>query len=593
MISLLPNEIFFHIFNYVINKEDLLQCQLVCYAFLEPARSTFYKEITIQELRDYKHWNENKSYKLKKFIHTMHQCQSTHNLNINSGNYYRIPPPGRFVQALHIDFEIPLESKFMPTKAEFQLLANACPNVEEIKFPDNMFWNNILSIDTSRYWKKIRNISHTMNETNLQKFLHFRSSLTHLPIHGWQQTENKDLLLNIIQRFSRLETLQIVNRSFSIIHLHDVIPILLQAPHLSGLIMTSSGSPTHYTQQWHSTIRYLELTMTECAPYLTLLSIKDIFPYLNRLILCFTPSTENSVESDDSLVYAVSTLIRFTMNFLSQSQLRLFIHNYNAIHRIARIFFYTFHHIKPNLYISYTNCSSSLTGQPGIYYQKNDDDHKVYLRYQGYFDSDIMPHLDLLRECGQCLYHVSIQAPIASIQKPNEHLHTLLTEYCPQLTILYLSQCYFHLLLPSSLVCPSLSYLTLERCLITSNAFRHLSTLCPSLEYLTINNCFTETEGHVSSVCMPSTRFKKLVIYTEDRQPTNNTNHQKTHLISIQSTTDTLLLYQYCSVTRQLNKIPCLSVFSELEAGPGTVVSLKIQCLSLNEFIFNSTSIRT
>jgi hypothetical protein len=98
----LPSELLELIFENLINKQDRLESQLVCYSWHIPSKRVFYNKVVIQELRNPNILNNNKPYKLKNFIQSVSR-------DFNSLNG-RIPSPGPYVQSLHIDFEIVLET---------------------------------------------------------------------------------------------------------------------------------------------------------------------------------------------------------------------------------------------------------------------------------------------------------------------------------------------------------------------------------------------------------------------------------------------------------------------------------------------------
>ncbi|GAN06707.1 hypothetical protein MAM1_0133d06195 [Mucor ambiguus] len=575
----LPIELLSCIFDHT-NKQDQLVCQFICRSWHVPAKRAFYSKVVIEE----KHGdlNFNNLFRFKKFI----EC-------IASGGYL-LPTPGQFIQSLVIRYEVALETKFMPTNADFQHLAAACPNLQELQFPSNMFWNNVMSVDSQQHWKRLRKVPQfkvMADKQSLDKFLYFKSTLSYLHITEWQSS--KQHFIDMIKSFTHLETLKITTRH-GFTSLYDIIPTLIKCPNITQLIMTSNTtSTTTHNAALVPKLRQLKLTSNTLNPQL-IQTITHQFPQLQKLMLHFSQPTNDAFGWSDDLQKAIAHMIRF-LTCLHQAHIDLFVPNYAIMHQLVRQFYYA--RTGPKLYISYGSCSSFTTGQPDLVYHSeetasNQQIGRLSLRYQGRLPAGMevndLPHMALLQDNGYLLDQLSIQLP-SSFLGHVQSTETILTSFCPNLKVFNLVQGSFDM--ESSIQDETLlsnhqlTFVSMERSLITSSTslYNFSKLYATSLYYLKLDACSFSTDlamRTINTINMPFTQFKKLII-VQDYGATDAV------LVSVsekksQSTT----FYYYMNQIKALVPISP-SVFQEyyFEEPP---VSLNIVCYSLDQLQLNA-----
>ncbi|CAO3607209.1 unnamed protein product [Mucor fragilis] len=578
----LPIELLSCIFDRT-NKQDQLVCQFVCRPWHVPAKRAFYSKVTIEE----KHGDLSFSslFRLKTFI----EC-------ISSGGHL-LPAPGQFIQSLAIRYEIALETKFMPTIADFQHLAAACPNLQELQFPSNMFWNHVMSIDNQQHWTRLRKVPQfkvMADKQSLDKFLHFRSTLSYLHITEWQSSKRH--FIDTIKSFTHLETLKIT-AYHGFTSLYDIIPTLIECPNIIQLIMTTNTTSAATTAT-HSAalvpkLRQLRLTCATLNPQL-IHTITHQFPQLQKLMLHFSQSTNDVFGWSDDVQMAMAHMIRF-LTCLQQAHVDLFVPNYAILHQLVRQFYYT--EAGPKLYISYGSCSSFTTGQPDLVYHKEDSAPsqaagRLSLGYQGHLPAGMqvsdLPHMALLQENGYLLDQLSIQLP-SSFLGHTQSTETILTSLCPNLKVFNLVQGSFDM--ESSIQDETLlshhqlTFVSMERSLITSSAslYNFSKLYATSLYYLKLDTCSYSTDlamRTINTINMPFTQFKKLVI-VQDYGATDAV------LVSIaEKKSQCTTFYYYASQRRELEPIaPSVLQGYHFEAPP---VSLDIVCYSLDQLQLNA-----
>lgn len=576
----LPIELLSCIFEHA-NKQDQLVCQFVCRSWHVPAKRAFYSKITIEEKHD--DLNFNNLFRFKKFI----ECISS--------DGYLLPAPGQFILSLVIRFEIALETKFMPTNADFQHLATACPNLQELQFPSNMFWNNVMSIDNQQHWKRLRKVPQfkvMADKQSLDKFLYFKSTLSYLHITEWQSS--KQHFNAMIKSFTHLETLKITTRQ-CFTGLYDIIPTLMECPNITQLIMTlSTTAPTTNNSVLVPKLRQLKLTSDTLHPQL-IHTITHQFPQLQKLALYFSQPTNGVFGWSDDLQMAMAHMMRF-LSCLNQAHLDLFVPNYAIMHHLVRQFYHT--KSGPKLCISYGSCSSFTTGQPDLVYHKeetapNTTTGRLSLRYQGHLPAGMevndLPHMALLQDNGYLLDQLSIQLP-SSFLGHTQSTESILTSYCPNLRVFNLVQGSFDM--ESSIQDETLlsnhhqlTFVSMERSLITSPAslYNFSKMYATSLYYLKLDKCSFSTDlsmGTINSIHMPFTRFKKLVI-AQDYSTTD------TVLVSVsEKKAQCTTLYYYMTQTEEL--VPIASNVLEEYHFEVPPVSLNIVCYSLDQLQLNT-----
>ncbi|KAF1796711.1 hypothetical protein FB192DRAFT_1462941 [Mucor lusitanicus] len=577
----LPIELLSCIFDRT-NKQDQLACQLVCYRWHVPAKRAFYSKITIEEKHD--DLNFNNLFRFKKFI----EC-------ISSGEYLPLPTPGQFIQSLVIRYEIALETKFMPTNADFQHLAAACPNLQELQFPSNMFWNNVMSIDNQQYWKRLRKVPQfkvMADKQSLDKFLYFKSSLSYLHITEWQSS--KQHFIDMIKSFTHLETLKITTRH-GFTSLYDIIPTLIECPNITQLIMTSNTtSTTTHNAALVPKLRQLKLTSNTLSPQLVH-TITHQFPQLQKLMLHFSQPTNDVFVWSDDLQTAMAHMIRF-LTCLHQARIDLFVPNYAIMHQLVRQFYYA--KTGPKLYISYGSCSSFTTGQPDLVYHKQEAASSqqagiLSLRYQGHLpagmEANDLPHMALLQDNGYLLDQLSVQLP-SSFLGHTQSTETILTSFCPNLKVFNLVQGSFDMessiqdeMLSSN---HQLTFVSMERSLITSSAslYNFSKLYATSLYYLKLDTCSFSTDPAmrtINTINMPFTQFKKLIIVQDYGATTDAV------LVSVsEKKSQCTTFYYYMAQAQELVPIaPSVLQEYHFEKPP---VLLDIVCYSLDQLQLNT-----
>ncbi|KAK4509536.1 uncharacterized protein ATC70_007888 [Mucor velutinosus] len=577
--NVLPIELVSCIFDRT-NKQDQLVCQFVCRSWHVPAKCAFYSKVVIEEKHD--DLNFHHLFRFKKFI----EC-------ISSGGYL-LPTPGQFIQSLVIHYEIALETKFMPTNADFQHLAAACPNLQELQFPSNMFWNNVMSIDNQQHWKRLRKVPQfkvMADKQSLDKFLYFKSTLSYLHITEWQSS--KQHFIDMIKSFTHLETLKITTQH-GFTSLYDIIPTLIECPNINQLIMTSNttSTATHNTALVPK-LRQLKLTSSSLNPQL-LYTITHQFPQLQKLMLHFSQPTNDIFGWSDDLQMAMAHMIRF-LTCLHQAHIDLFVPNYAIMHQLVRQFYYA--KTGPKLYISYGSCSSFTTGQPDLVYHKEEttsNQHvgKLSLRYQGHLPAGMevndLPHMALLQDDGYLLDQLSIQLP-SSFLGHTQSTETILTSFCPNLKVFNLVQGCFDM--ESSIQDDTLlsnhqlTFVSMERSLLTSSAslYNFSKLYATSLYYLKIDTCSFSTDlamRAIDTINMPFTQFKKLIII-QDYGVTDAV------LVSVsEKKSQRTTFYYYMSQTQELVPI-APSVLQEYHFEK-PAMSLDIVCYSLDQLQLNA-----
>lgn len=573
----LPIELLSCIFD-LTNKQDQLRCQFVCNSWHVPAKRAFYSKVTIEEKHD--DLNYNNLIRFKKFI----ECISQSN--------YHLPTPGQFIQSLIIRFEIALETKFMPTNADFQLLATACPNLEELQFPSNMFWNNVMSIDNQHYWKRLKKVPQfkvMADKQSLDKFLYFKSTLSYLHIAEWQPSVQD--FIEMIKSFTHLETLKITTRQ-RFTSLYDILPTVVECPNITQLIMTSDATTSTTINDNSNVIvpklRQLRLTVNSISSQL-LYTLTRSFPDLKGLMLHFSQPTSDAFSWSDDLQLAMSHLIRFLAH-MHQAHLDLFVPNYLIMHYLVKQFYAT---TKPKMYITYDSCSSFTTGQPDLSYHKQGTVNQIGrldLRYQGHLpaglDVNNLPHMSFLQDNGCLIDQLSIQLP-SSFLGHSQFVQSIFTDYCPNLKVFNLVQGSFDMDSSSTkLLFSQLIYISMERSLITSSSLYHLSKLyATNLHYLKLEHCRCSESplGNIISINMPFTQFKKLVIVQDYKsQGTDNPVLVSVFEKKIHRTT----LYYYMTQTEKL--VPIAPSMIEGYHFEKPHVFLDIVCYSLNQLHLNS-----
>jgi hypothetical protein len=592
----LPSELLELIFENLTSKQDRLESQLVCYAWHIPAKRVFYNKVVIQELHDPRILNYNKPYKLKNFIQSVSRV-----IHLDS----RIPSPGLYVQSLHIDFEIVLETQFMPTAWDFQALATACPNLRELLFPDNMFWNALLSVPPC-YWQSLKRVSSFQvrnDKQSIERFLYFRTSLTRLHISDWQYRGQGVSFVDMIKSFTCLETLKIttVQRFTS---LHDMTPTLISCPNITTLIMIcSNASNNDKDYQFTSKLRCLNLLIHTVNSNL-LNAITRNFPDLKKLVLRFSQKVEKEIWSDAQIQTAMKHLISL-MVCLPEARLELFISHQ---HMAELVPYFCIHHKPPKITISYHSCSSFTTGLPDIAYHHQGDASQLQLRYQGPLTSRVrpkdLPHMFILKQHGFFINDLTIQEPSYSPHAERQiHCHlsykeilaktpcstaqTLLVDDCPNLQRLDMTHCHVHF--TEGIYTQFVSLLTrfkLTHSLLTSSSLYHLSkNFSANLQYLSLSHCrSSETMDRIDLINMPWTGFKKLtMLEAVDEDITEVIITVFEH----RSYRTTVLAYQVQK--RQLVIQPSAKSYQHNQHS--VAQTLNIHCEFMDQFQYNTSSV--
>lgn len=541
----LPTELVCQIIDYLTNKQDQLVLQYVCRAWHIPAKSAFYKNVVIVG------FDNNKTYKFVKFIQSMASAKTTSNS--------LIPPPGPFVKALHVDFGIIFEIRFMPTVADYQLLGISCPNVEEFGFPVSMFWNYLISANMNQYWKKIKRlpsfgVSQDMGRFQLGRIAHFRSSLTHLDID--YSYKNHFAFSQMIKLFTNLKGLKIRTHSCN---LTQMMPTLIDCPNITEFSMTTTTSANDMPVNHHvPKLRHLDLNVCVISSHL-INAITQNFPDLQRLVLRVQRQSPVSL----------NTLSRFITTALSQSSIDLFLPSNDSFSLIRQ-------YISSDtiVNISYDSRSSFTTGVPDLSYHQHDQHKRLFIRFQGSIPSNVQSqdfsHMRLLKENGTYIHHLKIQSPspLLTIERKSAKnqtcIQSLLMNDCPNLSTLLISQSYFDLNQWSGRN-RTLSRLTLEKCVITAGSLYQLSLNCAYLKHLTLEDC--ELDGLIN---MPKTEFKKLSIVRK-------CDTSDVVEINLLGPTINTMAYYLCK-TRE--------IVSDHHSQPKTF-SIKVTCQAMDQFRFN------
>lgn len=534
----LPTELLSQIFDCLTNKQDQLSLQLVCLSWHVPAKRAFYKTVVIAEL------DNNKTYKFVRFIQSMAAAKTNNSF---------IPLPGQFVKALHVDFEIGFETKFMPTVADYQLLGRSCFNIEEFDFPVNMFWNYLISANLNQYWKKLKRIpcfriSPNMAKYELGRFFHFQSSLTHLDI-DYFYIQNFSFM---VKSFTNLEGLKITTNTQNFT---QMIPTLIDCPNITEFSMTTTCLVNDLPiKHLVPRLRYLDLNVCVMSSHL-INAITQNFPDLQKLVL--------RVQQQSPVL--MNQLSRFITTELPQCSIHLFFSSNDSILLIKQF-------ISSNtiVNISYDSRSSFTTGVPDLSYHQHDQYKILFLRYQGSISPQVQSqdfsHMKLLKDHGIYIQHLNIQSPcsLLAVERKSARpcIQSILMHDCPNLSTLFMSQCYFDLK-PEAEKNGFVTRLTVEKSVITSGSLYHLSLHCIYLKHLILDHCEFD-----SLINMPKTKFKKLSIVKK-------CSISDVVEITILELTRTTTCY-YLNKTREF----------VMEQDRKTL-SIKVNCQAMDQFRFN------
>lgn len=292
----------------------------------------------------------------------------------------------------------------MPTAWDFQILATACPNLHELLFPDNMFWNALLSVPPC-YWRSLRRVSSFQvknDKQSIERFLYFRSSLTRLHISDWHHREQENSFVDMIKSFTHLETLKITTEQ-RFTSLCDIIPALIACPNIATLIMICSNAGINDKDYQFAVpkLRYLNLTMHTVHPAV-LNAITKNFPNIKTLELRFSLRIDKDVWSDAQMQTAMKHMINF-MICLPEAHLELFV-PYHLIEELVSYFYIQNYSRSPTkVVISYNSCSSFTTGLPDITYRYLGSKIQLHIRYQRPLTSRVRP-----KTCPTCTYSNSM-----------------------------------------------------------------------------------------------------------------------------------------------------------------------------------------
>lgn len=552
--ALLPVEIISLVFGYVTNSQDQLALQKVCLHWHEPAKRAFYKKVFITEVHDQHNYNYDKPFTFIKFIKS---------ITAPDPSLHRIPTAGQFVKQLYIDFDVVLETKFMPTVSDYQHLATACPNLEVFDFPVTMFWNYLISANVNQYWRKMKRvpafrITPMMNAYQIDRFLHFKSSLTTLEIDYYYTSLQQEQFKQMIRSFTNLEVLKIRTSTQSFTRM---IPILNDCcPNLTDFCMDTTTSLVNETKTDIIIPRLyqLQLNLRTMSPYIIHTLIKS-FPDLRKLVLRIQQSS-----------VGLGHLISFITSRLSQSSIHLFATSNDFTTSIAQFI----RSARPIVNILYDSRSSFVTNVPDLSFEQYRQQKELFVRYQGSISPSVsneeLPHMLLLRDYGFSIEHLKLRSPSslftsekAQSQETSCVQHILQT-YCPNLFALHLSMCYFDI---KTFPCGQqleLERLTLENSTITPNSLKHLSQACSSLKYLELHRCEFDYD-----IDMPNTNFKRLSLLS--------TQCKDTEVVLYEMKNDCTTRFFYSAETRSLTTTTDLSPLTQIF----------IKCFTMDQLRFN------
>lgn len=508
----LPTELLSQIFDCLTNKQDQISSQLVCHAWHTPAKHAFYKNVVIIEA------DNSNNYPFLNFIQSMTSPRTIHS---------HIPLPGQFVKTLRVEFcRITYAANALPKVTDFQLLGISCPNVEEFVLP-TIFWSQLVLSNMKQYWKKLNRIPSfqilpdtLQRKYELDRFLHFQSSLTHLEITNFYNHNLPHFSL-MIQSFTSLVALKIttIKHNFT-----QMMPILMDCPNIIEFSMNTKSlvcdyplyssrnfgnhrDPSNLINQnllVPTRLQSLDLNVRVISLHL-ISTITQNLPYLQKLVLRVR---------EKSPVLPLDQLSRFVTTQLTQSTIHLFLPPapYDPISLIKKYISST-----TIVNMSYDSRYSYITGVPDLSYHHHDQSKTLYLRFQGSILSTIqiqdLMHIKLLKIYGIYIHHLNIQFPsflLAAEKESTENTASIqsLFNQCPNLCTLSISQCYFDL--KPQIKTSYLHCLTLDKCLITAESLYQISSHCIHLNYLTLQDCDWSDNPRI--INMPKTEFKKLLI---------------------------------------------------------------------------------
>lgn len=494
----IPTEIISLISENITNSKDKLTLQQVCQQWHEPAKRAFYKHIVISEQHDESKLDYNRTSTFTKFIRSMSASETS---------LIRIPPPGQYVKKLRIGLDVILENKFMPTATDYQLLATACPNLEEFDFPANMIWNYLISADINHYWKKMKRVpafrmTPSTNAFELERFLYFKSSLTTLIIDYHYTNQQEEQFKQMITLFTNLERLKITTSTQSFTRM---IPILAECcPNITKLDMSTTTS----------SVNEIQTNIVVPRLYQLRLNVQIMTPQILNAIINNFPDMQKLVLRMQQSAVGLEHLINFITSRLSQSSIHLFVSS-NGFTTTVEQFILS---ARPIINITYDSRSSFTTCIPDLSFKHRQNQKELFVRYQGPISSLIsnmdLPHMQLIREHGFYIQHLKIQSPssLLNSEKNNDSqekscIQSILMDQCPNLSTLNISRCFFDLK-ESTTKLDQLQWITLESSTITHLSLKHLSHSCNELKYMELNQC----EFDDSAIDMPKTRFKKLYV---------------------------------------------------------------------------------
>lgn len=589
MILLLPAELLSLIFENLTNERDQLSTQLVCYSWHGPAKRAFYKKVAIQEVHSDDNNHQNK---LTQFIQSM-TCSSVY--GISNG---RIPSAGQYVKSLLIDFELVLEPNFMPTVADYQLLATATPNLEEFDFPVSMFWNCFISANLNQYWTKLKRLPSfrltlTTPTYQLDRFLFFHISLTTLEIQYVYSGRPQQLIefTQMIRLFTNLEVIKITSNT---LFLNQMIPILATAcPRTTKLVMITPGANLTIATADDGTnnaqslplipkLRHLDLNVHLITPQLIRI-ITQNFPDLRKLVLQHQQKKNVSAGDREHLIHFITTR-------LSQSSIQLFLSTNEIITLSKRFLMPASLTDEVAVHMTYDSRSSCTTNTPDLSYQHQQNSKDLYVRFQGPISAQVqhqhLPHMQLLKTHGTLIGNLKIQLPLCLYQAEMKNnfteeemscVQTVLMYHCPNLSKLHATQCYFDIKENFSGVTQQRSHLnklTLEKSKITSASLYHISQQCIHLNYLVLDQC--EFGGIID---MPRTVFKNLSIISNTADAAKG-EEDDTAITIFEHHDNRTTQYHYSSWSRKI-------ILGDNKQEGTLQNKIKIKCWSMDQFRFN------
>lgn len=546
---LLPVEIISLVFDHITNSQDQLTLQKVCYYWHEPAKRAFYKKIVITEVHDQNNYNYDKPFTFIKFIKSITSPDTS---------LCRIPTAGHYVKQLYIDFDVVLETKFMPTVSDYQHLATACPNLEEFDFPVTMFWNYLISANVNQYWRKMKKvpafrITPMMNTYQIDRFLHFKSSLTTLEIDYYYTSLQQEQFKQMIRSFTNLEVLKIRTSTQSFTRM---IPILNECcSNLTDFCMDTTTCLVNETKTNIVIPRLyqLQLNLRTIPPHIVNTLIQS-FPDLRKLVLRIQQSS-----------VGLEHLINYITSRLSQSSIHLFATSNDFTTSIAQFIISA----RPIVNILYDSRSSFVTNVPDLSFEQKEQHKELFVRYQASISpsvpSEELPHMLLIKDYGFYIQHLKLRSPssLFTSEKTQSQekscVQHILQSYCPNLLALHLSMCYFDIKEYSS---GQLERLTLENSTITPKSLNYLSHACPELKFLELHQCEFDY-----TMDMPKTNFKRLSLLTVERNDTE--------IVLYEMKNDCTTRYFYSGETQSFTS----------RISPSTRVFIK--CFTMDQLRFN------